>query len=262
MIKKILFLLFFFGGSVARLHGQSNGIGILYSKISTLVFKEEIVDIEIGNQEYHVKVKGRYLLLRAKHKHAQPTSLFVRYGKKMHYYVADIFPDENASLQYHLELEEDIGGKEAEKEKKVTPTFSENNQEYSTLGVISNGIHVILTKILHTDNTTNLQLFIDNTSSIDLCLSHWTFEYVTVLRKFLFFKKKKGKLVEPITSPDSINVPAKSGKYVVFAIPIYVSEGGLEIFLGEDDGERGFRFSIPNEILLQAKRGKKNASHN
>jgi len=244
---------------VARLHGQSNRIGILYSKISTLVFKEEIVDVEIGSQEYHVKVKGRYLLLRAKHKHAQPTSLFVRYGKKMHYYVADIFPDENAPLQYHLE--EDIGGKEAEKkEEKVTPTFSENNQEYYTLGVISNGIHVILTKIFHTDNTTNLQLFIDNTSSIDLCLSHWTFEYVTILRKFLFFKKKKGKLVELIASPDSINVPAKSGEYVVFTIPIYVSEGGLEIFLGEDDGERGFRFSIPNEILLQAKRGNKNAS--
>ena len=251
MIKKTLFLLLFLG-SVARSHAQDNRIGILSSRISTLVFKEDIVDIEIGSQEYHVKVKGRYLLLRAKHKRAQPTSLFVRYGNKMHYYVAEIFPDDNAPLTYNLA--EDIGRKEVETEKKVTPIFAGNNQKYFTFGVISNGIQVILTNILHTSNTTNIQLFIHNTSSIDLCLSHWTFEYVTTLRKFLFFKKKKGKLVEPISFPDSINVPAKCGEYVVFSIPTYVSEGGLEIFLGEDDGERGFRFVIPSKVLLKAKK--------
>lgn len=253
MIKKTLLLLLFLG-SVARLHAQDNRIGILSSRISTLVFQEDIVDIEIGSQEYHVKVKGRYLLIRAKHKHAQPTSLFVRYGKKMHYYVAEISPDDNAPLTYNLA--EDISEREVETDKKMTPNLADTSQKYFTLGVIGNGVRVILTNIIHTDSTTNIQLFIDNTSSVDLFLSHWTFEYVTTLRKFLFFKKKKGKIVEPISYPNSINVPAKCGEYVVFSIPTYVSEGGLEIFLGEDDGERGFRFMIPSKVLLKAERTK------
>lgn len=257
MIKKTLFILLFLG-SVARSHAQDSRIGILSSRISTLVFKEDIVDIETGSEEYHVKIKGRYLLLRAKHKRAEPTSLFVRYGKKMHYYVAEIFPDDSAPLTYNIA--EDIGDNEVEKEKKAASTLVKNKQEYFTFGAIGNGIRVILTNISHTNNTINIQLFIDNTSSIDLCLSHWTFEYVTILRKFLFFKKKKGKLVEPISQPDSINVPAKCGEYVVFSIPTYVSEGGLEIFLGEDDGERGFRFIIPSKVLLKAKRTNPNLS--
>lgn len=257
MIKKTLLLLLFLG-SVARSHAQDNRIGILSSRISTLVFKEDIIDIEIGSQEYHVKVKGRYLLLRAKHKHAQPTSLFVRYGKKMHYYVAEIFPDDRANLTHNIA--EEISDREVETDKKITPTLADTSQNYFTLGVIGNGVRVILTNIIHTDSTTNIQLFIDNTSSVDLCLSHWTFEYVTTLRKLLFFKKKKSKLVEPITYPDSIDVPAKCGEHVVFSIPTYVSEGGLEIFLGEDDGERGFRFMIPSKILLKAERTKTNPS--
>ena len=73
-------------------------------------------------------------------------------------------------------------------------------------------------------------------------------------------KKKKGKLVEPIAYPDRINVPAKCGEHVVFSIPTYVSEGGLEIFLGENDGERGFRFIIPSKVLLKAKRTNPNPS--
>lgn len=251
MIKKTLFFLLFLG-SIARLHAQDNRLGILYSRISTLAFEEDIVDIEIGNQEYHVKVKGRCILLRAKHKQAQPTSIFVRYGKKMRYYVAEIFPNDNVPLTYNIA--EDIGKQEVKTKEEKLPTFTKDNQKYFTLGVIKNGIRVILTNIYHVNNTTNVQLYIDNASSIDLCLSHWTFEYVTTLRKFLFFKKKKVKLAEPVYFPDSIKVPAFSGDYVVFAIPTYVSEGRLEIFLGEDYGEREFRFVIPNKVLLKAQR--------
>lgn len=252
MGKKILLLILFLG-SVARSHGQGNRIGILSSKISTLVFNEEVLDTELGSQEYHIKVKGRYLLLRAKHRNVQPTSLFVRYGKKkQHHYVAEIFPDETAPLMYLIE--EDSERKEVGPEQKVSATFTDHHQEYFTIGVSQNGIQVILNKMLHIDNTTSLQLFIKNTSSIDLCLDQWTFEYITTLKGVFFSKKKRSKLVEPISPPDCINVPAKCGEYVVFSIPTYVSEGGLEIFLGEEDGERGFRFFIPNEIILKANR--------
>ena len=82
---------------------DQNKISISYDKITTLVFVEEIIDVELGSQEYDGKVKGRYLLLRAAKADASPTSLFVRYGKKQqHYYVAEIFPDKQAPLQYSI----------------------------------------------------------------------------------------------------------------------------------------------------------------
>lgn len=239
--------------SVAASHAQNNSIGISYNKISTLVFDEEIVDVELGSSEYHVKVKGRYLLLRAKHRNTPHTSLFVRYGKKkQHHYISEIFPDDSAPLQYLLQ--EDVGSNGDKTEPILDTIFTDNQQEYFDIGVIQHGAQVVLNKVLHTDNATNLQLFIHNTASIDLCLEQWTFEYVTLLRKGFFNQKKKRKLVEPITDPSNIKVPAKSSVYVEFSIPTYVSTGGLEVFLGESNGERGFIFLIPNKVLLKAKK--------
>ena len=77
---------------------------------------------------------------------------------------------------------------------------------------------------------------------------------MSILSKGIFIDKKKHKLVEPIAEPSRCKMPAKGDIYMEFAIPTYVSEGGLEVFLGESDGERGFRFPIPNKVLLKAKK--------
>ncbi len=45
---------------------------------------------------------------------------------------------------------------------------------------------VILKKILHKKDNTCTQVFVENTSSIDLCLEQWIFEYVTILRRGIF----------------------------------------------------------------------------
>ena len=255
MRKKALSLLFFLL-SVASVHGQDNRIGVLSSKISTLVFKEDILDTEVGSPDYFVKAKGRYLLIRAKHNRVRPTSLFVRYGKYKDHYIAELFPDEKAPLKYYIGTDTNTS-KTSIVDKEVA-IFSLQNakQAYYTIGVKQNGLKIILTDIIHTDNATHLQLFIDNHSSINLCLSHWTFEYVTILKKFFFSKKqhKKRKLVAPIASPAPIDVPATCGKYITFAIPTHVSKGGLEICLGEHEGERSFRFVIPSKVLLKAKK--------
>ena len=98
-MHKKTWLSLFFLVAVATSHAQDNKIGISHNKISTLIFDEEIVDVELGSQEYHVKVKDRYLLLRAKNANIDPTSLLVRYGKRRnHYYVAEIFPNGNTLL--------------------------------------------------------------------------------------------------------------------------------------------------------------------
>lgn len=252
MVKRALLILTPLFGLPAA-HAHQDRIGVLYDKISTIVFDEEILDVELGSQAYHVKVKGRYLLIRAKNKDIPPTSLFVRYGKKkQHYYVAEIIPDQKAPLQYSIQAENKK--KEDDTDKKVSATFTDTTQEYFDIGVIQHGVKVILNKILHTEGSTSIQLFIENTSSIELSLKQWTFEYVTVLSKGFFRKKKKRKLVEPMMEPSNIIVPAKSNKYIEFSIPTYTSTEGLEVSLEESNGERGFKFLIPNKVLLKAKR--------
>lgn len=252
MIHKVLLIFICFIGLPVA-YADQDRIGVLHDKISTLVFNEEIVDVELGSQAYHVKVKGRYLLLRAKNKDVPPTSLFVRYGKKtQHYYVTEIYPDAKAPLQYSVQI---IDEKKAVKPDHKTPIpFTDTDQEYFDIGVIQHGVKTILNKILHTPESTCIQVFVENTSSIDLCLKQWTFEYVTILSRGIFTKKTKRKLVEPITAPASVIVPAKSAEYIVFSIPTYMGTEGLEISLEEGDGERIFKFLIPSKVLLKAKK--------
>ena len=252
MIRKSLFtFLFFLNFSAAQ--ASQEKIGVSYDKISTLVFDEDIVDVELGSQAYHAKVKGKYLLIRAKSKDVAPTSLFVRYGNKpQHYYVTEIFPDAQAPLQYLVQAAAEEVPVEP---KQETPTlFTDVKQEYFNIGVIQHGARVILNKILHTEDSTHLQVSVENTSSIDLCLEQHAFEYVTVLSKSIFRRKSKRRLAKPITAFTKFTVPANSAKYVVFSIPTYMSTSGLEISLEERNGERKFKFLIPSKVLLKAKK--------
>ncbi|MHA7877898.1 MAG: hypothetical protein ACX93T_03185 [Bacteroidota bacterium] len=239
--------------SVVKSYGQNDSIGVPANKISTLVFKEDVVDTEVGSPDYFVKVKGRCLLIQAKNNRVQPTSLFVRYGKNKEYYIAELFPNDQAPLKYHIGQE--VSVKQVTVKEPSVFSVNKNKQAYYTIGVKKNGIKIILTDIIHTDNTTHLQLFIDNNSSINFCLSYWMFEYVTVYERLLFYGRKKNrKLVVPTAAPDNVHVPAKCGKYVECAIPTHVSTGGLAVFLGDSDREREFRLLIPKKVLLKAKR--------
>lgn len=235
-------------------------VGISPTIISTLVFQEAIEDVELGSQSYHVKVKGRYLLLRAKHEDVKPTSLFVRYGKKKHqYYVAEIFPDKNGALQYLIQESDNQHAPNKQPTTQHT-LLDDTQQEYYDIGIRKHKIGVILTKILHIDRTTVLQLFINNASSVDFCLTQWTFEYVTLLKKSLpWATKKKYTLVDPIDEPAEVKVAAQQSVYIEFHIPTYITTGGLSVFLGEEHGERDFKFLIPNRVLLKAKKSHMNA---
>lgn len=232
-------------------------IGVLYSKFTTFVFPEDIVDVEAGSGQYHIKIKGKYLLLRAKHKKVAPTSLFVRYGKQKKCYVKEIFPDHQASLKYYIAetvVSDEEGAAKTRDEAATDAIFVGNEQEYCTIGARRRGVEVILTNILHVDQVTYLRFFIKNTASIPYSVTYHSFEYVTFLNRFFFFRKEKRKQVEPVSTPPSIHLPAKHGAYFVFAIPCYASEGGLEVLFGESEGERLFRLFIPSHILLSAER--------
>ena len=226
-------------------------LSISYDKITTLVFEEEIIDVELGSQEYDGKVKGRYLLLRAAKADASPTSLFVRYGKKQqHYYVAEISPDKQAPLQYSIPSKQPKQETSTYQEKPSP--FTDTLQEYFDIGVVKNGIKVIVNKILLDEECIWIQLYIENNTSRDLCLDQSKFEYVTIVRRGLWGNEKKTRLIRPLLAADSIVVLAKQGRYVALAVPLPEAKEGLSACLeGKNSGEI-FEFFIPNQVLKKA----------
>ena len=232
---------------------DQNKISISYDKITTLVFVEEIIDVELGSQEYDAKVKGRYLLLRAAKADASPTSLFVRYGKKQqHYYVAEISPDKQAPLQYSIPSKQPK--QEMSTDQERPSPFTDTQQEYFDIGVVKNGIKVIVNKLLLDEECIWIQLYIENNTSRDLYLDKSKFEYVTRVRRGLWSNEKKKRLIAPLVAVNSIVVLAKRGRYVAFAVPVPESEEGLSVCLeGKNSGEI-FEFFIPNQVLKEANR--------
>jgi len=232
---------------------DQNKISISYDKITTLVFVEEIIDVELGSQEYDAKVKGRYLLLRAAKADASPTSLFVRYGKKQqHYYVAEISPDKQAPLQYSIPSKHPKQTTSTYQEKPSP--FTDTQQEYFDIGVVKNGIKVIVNKILLDEECIWIQLYIENNTARDLCLDQSKFEYVTIVRRGLWGSEKKTRLIRPLVAADSIVVFAKQGRYVALAVPLPEAKEGLRICLEGKNTEEIFEFFIPDQVLRAANR--------
>lgn len=234
---------------------HQSSIGVSYDKITTLVFEEEIIDAELGSQEYDVKVKGRYLLLRAKNASVAPTSLFVRYGSKpQHYYVAEIAPSQEAPLQYIIPLDRP---NQVTKSSEERPSpFTDTTQEYFDIGIIQNEGKVILTKLLHEGGSTWMQLYIENTSKEDLCLEPPKFTYITTVRSGFWFwnKAEKQRIVASNTAPNSVVVPAHRGRYVAFSIPIYEARESLSVCLETLQGASTWKFTISFSILREANR--------
>jgi hypothetical protein len=227
-------------------------VGIPISKPAVLHFPEEILDVELGNNHYPCKIKGKSLLLFAKNKNAEPTTLFVRYGEAKNSYVLEIYPDEAATLQRFFSFPDRLG-----QEETTADLFPPGLiQEYYDYGICKDGISVILTNVIHKDSAVYLRFFIENNTTTQLQLSSFTFEYVHVLKKFFFLEEKKTKIIKPLTGPARIDLAAQTSIYTVFSIPYYSTNGGLTIYLGEADnqGERDFQIDVPTNVLLQAKR--------
>ncbi|MHB9148002.1 MAG: hypothetical protein ACYC2U_06380 [Candidatus Amoebophilus sp.] len=242
---------------------EQEKLGILVSKSSVLSFPEDIVDVELGNSDYSFKVKGKNLLLFAKKKNAEPTTLFIRYGKNKQAYVAEIFPDDASVLQRSLPYapahpiqNPENSMQQAPIEPKRPTVFSPNQkQEYFIFGCNKDGVKVILTNIIHQGEITHLRFFIENNTTTNLKIGHYTFEYITYLKKFIFLTSKKIKQVEPNSAPTVILLEAGGGDYFDFAVPTFISNGGLEVFLGESaQGEREYKIFIPSKVLLKARR--------
>ena len=189
MARKLLPLLLFLS-SFSQVAASEDRLGVLYSKFTTLIFPAAILDVEIGSGAYYTKVKGKYLLLRAKHKKVAPTSLFVRYGKQRQCYVVELFPDPKAPLKHYIAADNpELPDTNPPQASPVDTLFADHQQqEYYTLGTKQQGVEVILTNILHADQVTYLRFFIKNTATVPCSVNYYSFEYITFLNNFFFFK--------------------------------------------------------------------------
>ena len=235
---------------VGPLYAQPAKIGVRASQFITLEFPAEIVDLEVGSPEYLPKAKGKYLLLKARHKKVAPTSLLVRYGEEKQGYIATLALDEQAPM---LVLIEESRQRPAGAQEKPPEVVFDQDQDYYTIGLKKQGLSLILTNILHQGSTTYLRIFIDNQTSLPCNLSQPSFEYITYLRRFLFFTKEQRKMVTPLQAPQQIALPANRGDYFVFAIPAYASADALLVALGAQEGGKNYPIYIPSKVLLKAR---------
>ena len=233
------------------LYAQPAKIGVRASQFITLEFPAEIIDLEVGSPEYVPKAKGKYLLLKARHKKVAPTSLLVRYGEDKQGYIAALALDEQAPM---LVLIEDTRQRPAgAPEKQQQEIVFDQDQDYYTIGLQKQGLSLILTNILHQGSTTYLRIFIDNQNPIPCKLSPPSFEYITYLSHFLFFTKEQRKMVTPLQAPQQIALPANRGAYFLLAIPAYASADALLVDLSAQEGGKNYPIYIPSKVLLQAK---------
>ena len=250
-MRPLLALVFSLAYPSYVLLADQDKLSISYDKITTLVFEEEIIDVELGSQEYGAKVKGRYLLLRAAKADAARTSIFVRYGnngqKEQHHYVAEIYPDQKAPLQYSIPSKQPKQATSTYQEKPSP--FTDTLQGYFDIGVVKNGIKVIVNKLLLSQGCIWIQLYIENNTSRDLYLDESKFEYVTIVRRGLWGNAKKTRLIRPLVAADSIVVLAKQGRYVALAVPLPEAKEGLKISLEGKDTEEIFECFIPAQVL-------------
>ena len=234
----------------APLYAQPAKIGVKASQFITLEFPEEIVDLEIGSAEYVPKAKGRYLLLKARHKKVAPTSLLVRYGEEKQGYIAELAIDEKAPM---LVLIENTSKSPERAQENPPEVVFDQDQDYYTIGLQKQGLSLIVTNILHQGSTTYLRIFIDNQNAIPCKLSQPSFEYITYLSRFLLFTKEQHKMVTPLQAPQQIALPANRGAYFVFAIPAYASADELLVALSTKEGGKNYPIYIPSRVLLKAK---------
>jgi len=66
IIVVLLFYLLLFACFASASKAETAQIGVPISKPTIFSFEEEIIDIDLGNQNYHVKLRGKSLLIFAK----------------------------------------------------------------------------------------------------------------------------------------------------------------------------------------------------
>ena len=238
-------------------YANEEQVSVLYNKFTTFLFTKDIVEAKISSADYKLEMSGRYLLVRARNAQVATASLFVVYGKEKHSYVAALYPSNKAPLKRHIQESVPVAPVAAEAAPKhIAEALFANSpaQEYYSIGMKRQGGEVILTNILHVAQDTYLRFFIYNRTSIPFTVPYHSFENVTYTSRVPFFAKKKKKSVETTYAPATLKVAAKSGAYFVFSVPTYASGDGLDVFLGEGSGERGFHIFVPSKLLLHAPR--------
>ncbi len=234
------------------------------SKATVLIFDDVIDEIELGSSGYVSKIKGTFLLIRAKSLKASPTFLFVRYGQGKKFCNIEICASNGAPLEYRMSsilktgaelLGGEVTGKSGGKANKVTSFFMRKGQSYYTYSKKDYGVRITLLDIEHYNGNTYLKFYVKNNSSIDMDMDYISFNYYDTTRYFLLFSRRvKSRVVEPILPLPVVHVGSMQGSEFVFCIPTISVNGGLEVCFGEANEGRTITMNIPGKVLLKAKR--------
>lgn len=243
---------------------NTNRIYISVSKATVLIFSDPIDEIELGSSEYASKIKGNFLLIRAKKLNAKPTFLFVRYGNGKNFQNLEICASNNAPMEYNMSDFVEKGStsaksktskKDSRPQEKQIRFMLNSKQKYFTYSKQEHGTQLTLLDIEHFDGNTYLKFNIKNKSSIDLDMQHISFNYYDIDKYlFLFSKRVRNKLVEPVIPPENVKVNASESKDFVFCIPTVKASGGLEVYFEEAEASKALSINIPHRVLLNAKR--------
>ena len=238
-------------------------VAISVSKATVLIFDDAIDEVELGSSEYVTRIKGKFLLIRAKRLGARPTFLFVRYGQGSRFCNVEISASNAAPLEYRMSDVLGVEGKLPDEGNAASVSHADRQasfllrkkQGYYTYSKKDYGVRITLVDIEHFRGNTYLKFHVKNSSSIDVNMEYMSFNYYDVGRRMLFFSKRvKSRLVEPIVPLPVVQVGAfRSGNFV-FCIPTVTVNGGLEVCFGEANEGRTITMNIPGKVLLSAKR--------
>jgi hypothetical protein len=230
---------------------------VSHQGITVVVLEAKINEVNLGSDDYVVKVKEHYLLLKSRKPQAAPTSLFVTYDDYQQFLHATltyaIKPPKTYDLRASLSqsLVEDPENQAKQGKEWIAPqilkrisSLASLPQQYKDIGVRKDKLTAILTHILADKDYFYLQLFMHNEGSAAFEVEEVVFCYVS--------GAQERQQVVPIYAPKQEGLAAYTHQAWVYVIPVYAlkQKDKLEIDFWEKKGARHLQLVIPSSILL------------
>ena len=253
-------------------------VAVSDSSTTYLVFggPVSLVDVGMANN-YLVKIEANAVFVRAKHKHAPPTPMLIRYGSK--YWMGRLVYVNRPVLQLY-DFQKDgtlsINGKSAsstgaapenelaldkEREKKAVvegklSKLRKVREEHQAVAVVDNDLVLSLANVRNDKDFTYLRFKVINKTNIDYNVDFTDFQLVENAQK-KFLARKKNEARRPLApsggGPNQV-ITGRTTGYLTYAIPLYAAteRGYLEVTLRELNGARVLVLPVPSRVINRA----------
>lgn len=246
-------------------NAQTDTIYVSDAETVYLIFAEEVALVDIGRTgEYHARIEGQSVFLKARDDLAQQTNILVRHGQD--YFTATVaFTDAPAQNLYDYrkmnEIIEPGQRKDDTKVKfnasKVEAHLNILKEEKGKARGLRHSRHNLKLKVTHIRNgreATYLGISIANNSSIAYEVDFVGFSLSEKQGRKFSKNNSYRKDITPYVSSGAQVIPRQEGASLYFALPLYAmtSRGKLDIAVREKHGSRILRVSIPARKINKA----------